>query len=103
MLTGSRLRQKLTPPARKFHALGNLWRLSIVYTLGREPMDFGRLVSRLKLPPNLLSHHLKQLMNAGVVTKTKVGKLATYYLADEAVKEMGTLLRKFLSPQSESN
>jgi DNA-binding transcriptional ArsR family regulator len=102
MLTGTRLRQKLNVPARRFQALGNLSRLSIVYTLGREPMDFGRLVRRLKIPPSLLSHHLKLLVAAGLVTKTKVGKLATYYLAEDAIKEIGTLLRKFLSLQSES-
>lgn len=71
--------------------------------LGREPMEFGRLVSRLKVPPSLLSHHLKRLMAAGIVTKTKFGKLATYYLSEAAVKEMDTILRNFLSPQSESN
>lgn len=103
MLTGLRLRQKLAISVRKFHALGNASRLSILYTLAREPMEFGRLVNRLKIPPSLLSHHLKQLVAAGLVTKTKVGKLATYYSEEDAVKEMDTVLRKFLSPQSESN
>lgn len=102
MLTGARLRQKLSIPARKFHAVGNLSRLSILYILAREPMEFGRIVRRLKLPPSLLSHHLKQLVGAGLVTKTKVGKLVTYYLAEDSVKEMSALLRNW-SPQSESN
>src|SRR4030042_1841657 len=96
MLTGTRLRQKLNVPAQRFQALGNLSRLSIVYTLGREPMDFGGLVARLKIPPSLLSHHLKLLVAAGLVTKTKVGKLATYYLAEDAVKEMTAFLQKLL-------
>ena len=103
MLSGPLLRKKLDAPARKFRALGNLSRLSIVYTLAGEPMEFGRLVHRLKLPPSLLSHHLKQLMGAGLVTKTKFGTLATYYVGKDAVKEVDTLLRKFLSPSRESN
>lgn len=66
-------------------------------------MDFGRLAARLKLPPSLLSHHLKRLVGAGLVTKTKAGKLATYYFSEEGVQTLDALLRKFLSPQSESN
>ena len=103
MMSRVTLYNKLKPYAGRFHALGNTTRLSILYSLTREPMEFGRLVHRLKLSPSLLSHHLKQLMSAGIVTKTKVGKLATYYLSEDAIKEMSMLLRKFLSPQSESN
>jgi DNA-binding transcriptional ArsR family regulator len=72
-------------------------RLSILYVLAREPTEFGRLVHRLKLSPSLLSHHLKQLMSAGIVTKTKVGKLATYYVAEDSIKGMSALLQKFLT------
>ena len=97
MLSGDRLRKKLTLPTRKFHALGNLSRASILYTLARDPMEFGRIVRRLKLPPSLLSHHLTQLASAGLVTKTKVGKLATYYVAEDSIKGMSALLQKFLT------
>ena len=97
MLSRVNLYNKLNPYASKFHALGNMSRLSILYTLAREPMEFGRLVHRLKLSPSLLSHHLKQLMMAGLVTKTKVGKLATYYLAEDSIKEMSALLGKFIT------
>ena len=68
-----------------------------MYTLAREPMEFGRLVSRLKIPPSLLSHHLKLLVAAGLVTKTKVGKMATYYLAEDSIKEMTAFLQKLLT------
>lgn len=66
-------------------------------------MEFVRIVHRFKLPPSLLSHHLKQLVDAGWVTKIKVGKFVTYYVAEDSVKEMTALLRKFLSPSRESN
>lgn len=103
MLSRINLHNKLKPYAGTFHAIGNITRLSILYVLAREPMEFGRIAHRLKLSPSLLSHHLKHLASAGLVTKTKVGKLVTYYLSEDSVKEMSTLLRKFLSPSAESN
>ena len=103
MLSRINLHNKIKPHAGKFHAIGNTIRLSIVYILAREPMDFGLIVRRLKLRPSLAAHHLKQLVNTGWVTKIKVGKLVTYYLSKDSVKETGTFLRKFVSPQSESN
>lgn len=103
MLSRVTLHNKLKPHAGKFHAIGNITRLSIIYLLSREPLEFKRLASRLKLPPTLLSHHIKQLMNTGWVTKTKVGNLTTYYLSEDAVKKMSELLRKLLSPSRESN
>ena len=74
-----------------------------MYILAREPMEFGKLSQRLKISPSLLSHHLKQLVSAGWITKMRVGNLVTYYLSEDRVKEMSVFLRKFLSPQSESN
>lgn len=103
MLSRVNLHNKLKPHAGKFHAMGNITRLSILYILAKEPMEFGRIVRRLKLRPSLAAHHLTQLVSAGLVTKTKVGKLATYYLSEDAVKEMNALLRKFVSPSRESN
>jgi len=97
MLSRVNLHNKLKPHAAKFHAIGNNTRLSVMYTLAREPMEFGRLVSRLKIPPSLLSHHLKLLVAAGLVTKTKVGKMATYYLAEDSIKEMTAFLQKLLT------
>ena len=103
MMSRVNLHNKLKPHACKFHAIGNVTRLSILYILAREPMEFARIVHRFKMSPSLAAHHLKQLVSAGLVTKTKVGKLVTYYLAEDTIKEMSILLRKFLSLQSESN
>ncbi len=103
MMSRVNLHNKLKPHAAKFHAIGNVTRLSILYILAREPMEFARIVHRFKISPSLAAHHLKQLVIAGLVTKTKVGKLVTYYLLEDAVKEISGLLRKFLSPSAESN
>ena len=103
MISRITLHNTLKLPAAKLHAIGNITRVSILYILAREPMEFKRIAGRLKLPPSLLSHHIKQLVDTGWVTKMKVGKLVTYYVEDNAVKNMSVVLRKFLSPQSESN
>jgi DNA-binding transcriptional ArsR family regulator len=102
MISRVTLYNKLKPHAGKFHAIGNITRFSILYILAREPMEFKRLGNRLKLSPSLLSHHLKKLVDSGLVTKTQVGRFVTYYVAEDAVKNMSVILGKFLSPQSES-
>jgi len=99
MISRLRLYQKLQPATKKFSALGNVSRLSIVYSLGREAMEFGALSRRLKISPSLLSHHLNVLLKNGWITKLKVGKLVTYYIAEKTVKDMSMELRKLLSPQ----
>ncbi len=89
MLSRVSLYNKIKPAAGKLHAIGNTTRLSILYILVREPMECNRLSSRLKIPASLLSHHLKRLAETGWLTKTKVGKSVTYYVADDAVKGNG--------------
>lgn len=103
MMSRITLHNKLKPFTKSFHAMGNITRLSVLYTVAREPMEFGQLVHRLKLSPSLLSHHLKQLLKAGLVTKTTVGKLVTYYVAEDSVQKVRAFFGKLLSPQSESN
>ena len=94
MLTGNRLKQKITPYAAKFLAAGNVYRLSILYMLIREPVTLPMIIRRLGISPSLAAHHLKTLRLAGLVTKSKFGKLVTYYADDVSVKEIVTLLRK---------
>jgi DNA-binding transcriptional ArsR family regulator len=94
MISRIRLYQKLQPSAKKFSALGNISRLSIVYSLGREAMEFGQLSRRLKISPSLLSHHLNVLVESGWITKLKVGKLVTYYISEKTVKDTSLFLNK---------
>ena len=94
MMSRVNLYNKMKPHAGKFHAIGNITRLSILYILAREPMEFGKIAHRLKLLPSLLSHHLNILMKTGLVTKTKFGKLATYYLSEEMIKKINVFFSK---------
>jgi len=94
MLAGIRLIQKIHPITKLFHAAGNDIRSSILYMLVQGPLDLGTIIRRLKRSPSLVAHHLKILRGAGWVTKSKFGKLVTYYLSEDAVKEVREFLRK---------
>lgn len=94
MLSRDRLKKKIVPIARKFNAAGNVHRLSILYMLMREPMTFSVIVRRLAISPPLALHHLHLLEKSGWVTRSKFGKLVTYYLDDHAAKEIAAFLRK---------
>ncbi len=87
MLSGVRLKQKIAPYAVKLHGISHVYRLSIVYVLAQEPMSVGDVVDRLKISAPLVSHHLKELYQSGWITKTKFGKLVTYYLEPRAFEE----------------
>jgi DNA-binding HxlR family transcriptional regulator len=94
MLSGDRLQKKITPFAAKFQAVGNVHRLSILYLLIREPLTLPVLSRRLKRSPSLIFHHLKDLERNGWITKTKFGKIVTYYAQENAVKVALSILRK---------
>lgn len=55
---------------RVLHALGDPLRLSIVDLLQVQDLSPDTLSGALEVPGNLLSHHLKVLEGAGVVTRT---------------------------------
>ena len=94
MLSGIRLKQKITPVAAKFSAAGNVHRLSILYMLAQGPLTLPVIIRRLKISPSLTIHHLQILRKSGWVSKSKFGKLVTYYLSDKAVKEVSAFLHK---------
>lgn len=94
MLSAPRLKQKVTPIARLLSAAGNIHRTSILYMLIREPLTSIVIIRRLRLSPSLLAHHINILRAAGWITKSKFGKLVSYEINEEAVKEVTTFLRK---------
>ena len=67
---------KLDDAAARLEALGNPTRLKIYRTLvraGEEGMPVGKLQERLDIAASTLSHHLKTLVNVGLVTQTREG------------------------------
>jgi DNA-binding transcriptional ArsR family regulator len=65
---------KLDDAAAHLEALGNPTRLKIYRTLiraGGVGMPVGRLQDKLKIAPSTLSHHIKALVVAGLVTQVR--------------------------------
>jgi DNA-binding transcriptional ArsR family regulator len=100
---------QLERSARQLEALGNPTRLKIYRGLvraGEAGMPVGRLQERVGVPASTLSHHLRQLVLAGLVTQERQGTLlicrANYtamrkligFLADECCADAGLSIVK---------
>ncbi|MGZ2258924.1 ArsR/SmtB family transcription factor [Roseobacter sp. A03A-229] len=67
----------LTIAAAQFAALGSEQRLSVLRTLvraGPEGLSIGELGSRTGVTGSTLTHHMKILASAGLVTQVKQGR-----------------------------
>jgi len=97
MLSGIRLKQKVAPATKLLRAIADPTRVAIVYLLMSDAMELGDIVHSVGKSAPLVSHHLKVLLSAGWITKTKYGKLVTYYLSEHACKEVSQWLQKGIS------
>ena len=61
-------------------ALADETRLAVVRQLMQRPWHVGELQSELGIEQSLLSHHLKQLREAGIVRSERDGKAVLYSL-----------------------
>src|SRR5262249_42216945 len=64
-------------------ALGDTTRLGVLQALLEGPLHVNDLMEKLKVEQSLLSHHLKVLREAGLVTATRDGKAVRYQVAPE--------------------
>jgi ArsR family transcriptional regulator len=79
--------------ADRFKALGDPTRLAIVNQLaGADEICVCHLVPDAGLSQPTISHHLKLLRDAGLVTSTRRGTWAHYRLVPEAVAELAGAL-----------
>jgi ArsR family transcriptional regulator len=65
---------KLEAAARQLEALGNPTRLRVYRVLvraGADGLSVGRLQARIGIAASTLSHHLKRLVEAGLVTQER--------------------------------
>jgi DNA-binding transcriptional ArsR family regulator len=98
------LSMKLETAAHQLEALGNPTRLRIYRSLvraGRGGMAVGQVQEQVGLPASTLSHHLKRLIDRGLVRQERAGTSlichAEYpamtallgYLADECCADEG--------------
>ncbi len=80
------MRSKLERHAEQLSALGHPVRLSIlrfVVQAGREGAAAGDIQGHVQLPASTLSHHLKRLVEASLLTTRGAGTFH-YYAADFA-------------------
>ena len=90
--------------ASQLEALGNVTRLQIYRVLvraGEEGLPVGRLQEKLEIPGSTLSHHLKRLVDTGLVVQDRQATTlictANYnhmnaligYLVDECCADQG--------------
>lgn len=65
---------KLEKAALQLEALGNSTRLQLYRTLvraGDEGLPVGRIQDKLDIPASTLSHHLKRLIDTGLVSQER--------------------------------
>lgn len=65
---------KLEKAASQLEALGNPTRLQLYRTLvraGEEGLPVGRIQEKLNIPASTLSHHLKRLLDTGLVSQKR--------------------------------
>ena len=70
--------------ADKLRVLADVTRLSVMETLLDGPKNVTEINSRLKIDQSLLSHHLKVLREAGLVTNRREGKSVRYAVSPDA-------------------
>lgn len=72
-------------------------RLKILCFLGKGENCVGKICQALKLPQNLVSHHLKVLKNFNLVLSRKEGAKNFYKINQKTIDKNSRLLNKFLN------
>ena len=67
--------------ADKLKVLADTTRLAVLESLMDHPRHVSELADILRIEQSLLSHHLSQLREAGLVRSTKEGKARLYQLS----------------------
>ena len=77
----------------KSKALGHPARIAIIdYLIKVNTCICGDIVNELPLAQPTVSHHMKQLVDAGLVTREQRGKWAYYALVPEALAMLSAVL-----------
>lgn len=100
-LTGGALDDKTAERlARVFHALGDRHRvrlLSLIAASEGGEACICDLTAPVGLAQPTVSHHMKLLVDAGLVTRDQRGKWAYYRIAPETAAPIGDMLRLLLT------
>ena len=85
--------------AAVFKSLGDENRIRILKLLRCGEKCACRLLEELEISQSTLSHHMKVLCDAGIVTGRKEGKWMHYSICCEGVSAVRGLMQNLLSPE----
>ena len=89
--------------AGKFRMLSDPTRLAILHTLmSKGEMNVGQIVTATDQQVANVSKHLKQLADAGLLTRRKEGSYVQYHLNDPVVEKICELVCDSLRQEIES-
>ncbi len=83
-------------------ALSDNTRLGIVLFLASGDKCVCEIFEELKLPQNLVSHHLGILRQSGLIINRREGKWIYYSLNRERIKELKELLTKIIATKEKT-
>ena len=78
-----------------FRAIGDPHRLQILMLLLENELSAGEILKALDVVQSTLSHHMKSLVDTGVVTASRHGKWTYYSLNTEILEETVSYLNQF--------
>lgn len=78
-------------------ALSDDTRVDIVLFLATGEKCVCKIYKNLKLPQNLVSHHLAILRQSGLITSRKDGKWVYYSLSRKSIKEIQSIFTEIVS------
>ena len=81
--------------ADAFRALGDDSRLQILTLLKEQELCAGELLKSLSIVQSTLSHHMKILVETGIVKCRKQGKWSYYSVDKERLKKIGEYIIKW--------
>jgi ArsR family transcriptional regulator, arsenate/arsenite/antimonite-responsive transcriptional repressor len=86
--------EEVDATARLFRVLGDPSRIRILNALATngEPVCVCHLIEPLGLTQPTVSHHIRTLMDAGLLDREQRGKWAYFSLRPEAAERLGSLL-----------
>lgn len=84
-------------------ALGNTTRLRIVLDLALGEKCVCKIFERLKLPQNLVSHHLGILREKGVICARRSGKWVYYSLEEKSLTTVSEMFQGILDSTKHSS
>ena len=83
-----------------FKALGDENRIRILKMLRSGEKCACKLLEELNISQPTLSHHMKILCDAGIVTGRKEGKWTHYAICCDEVKHISSLMKELLSVEN---